>query len=432
MLLAMMSSAQGGVGVRYLAVAGLMLFPAMTNLVEHAGSTFLLLFTLLGLPLLLTDRRRHPVPCVDRAVFVAFAAYFLALFFSFSLNLALGLLEDPRLKHIEKEFRFLGFIPLYILFRHVKLEERALWSGILGGAAISGAYALLSYYWLHPGVRVSGAYHAIAFGDLSMALAFMSIPAAEYFKRSGGWRRYLPYLAFVLGLVAAILSGTRGAWVAIPALTLYIFFFSGLFPKRRVGAILLAAILVLSAVSITNQMVEISERVRLVIAEIEQYRDGERSLTSTSARIEGWSAAYDIFKENPVIGAGPGSYTPQLKGLIERGREYNNAVWHSQPHNMYLTAMAEGGILGLLALIGVFLLPLRAALCNARKPGESRRVGVALAALVIGFMHFALTESIFGRNINLTFYIILTAALMAVAANAGEVRRPQQPGEGSA
>ena len=82
--------------------------------------------------------------------------------------------------------------------------------------------------------------------------------------------------------------------------------------------------------------------------------------------------------------------------------------------------MADTGLLGLAALMGLFLAPLGTAVLYIRTRSGTRHIGYAMMVLVTGFMHFGLTETIFSRNVNVTFYIILTAAFMAVAANEAE------------
>jgi multisubunit Na+/H+ antiporter MnhG subunit len=52
-----------------------------------------------------------------------------------------------------------------------------------------------------------------------------------------------------------------------------------------------------------------------------------------------------------------------------------------------------------------------------RMEGELRDLGYALLLLVASFMQFGLTETIFGRNINISFFVVMTAAILAVAAN---------------
>jgi O-antigen ligase len=403
-----------------LVALSIIIFPALTNLVEHAGSISLLIYTVLGIPLIFLPNVRARIDSHEKIVIVAFAVYFLLFSASFFINLALDQLSDTRLKHIDHEMRFLSILPLFLLFRYIRIGESVLWAALISGALISGGYALLSYFWFLPGARVSGSYHPIAFGDLSLALAFMSIPALEFFKSRSRWKMLLPVAAFLLGMTATILSGRRGAWIAIPVLTIILYWYSAAIVSRAVRVCALVALMASATAVYHLPVLDISERIELVVAETKDWRDGDRRYTSTSARIEGWQVAWAVFKRNPAIGAGPGSYVPEMRNLIDEGGSYPNASIHSQPHSQYLSAMAEGGVLGLLALMGVFAAPLLASLRIIRGPGRIRRFGFTLLILVTSFMHFGLTESIFGRNINLTFYVILTALILAVAATSKE------------
>lgn len=353
----------------------------------------------------------------EKWVMGAFAGYSLIYIIAFLLNGLWGTLTDLRFSNIDHEIRFLAFIPIFFLFRYIKLDQSALWGGILTGALLSGGYALLSYFWWAPGVRVSGSYHSIAFGDLSLAMAFMSIPALDYFKNKSRAFRLLPIVALIFGLLACLLSGTRGAWIAIPALTLILFYYLSPMMGLVFRSICLLGVMAALLAAYYIPATHIANRVDAFFQEINNYQIGERDYSSIGTRIEGWHVAWNIFMDHPVIGAGPGNYKPLMKQMIADGQQYNSAVKHKQPHGAVPSTLADTGILGLSMLLGVFLTPLWAAFRFIRSWKPVRHLGYAMIVLVISFMHFGLTETIFSRNINIVFYIILTAAILSVASN---------------
>jgi O-antigen ligase len=67
-------------------------------------------------------------------------------------------------------------------------------------------------------------------------------------------------------------------------------------------------------------------------------RTGEGASSSTTERLESWSAALDLFIEHPLRGVGHAMFT---------GHHYLTA------HNSYLLAAAEMGIVGLLLFVGL-------------------------------------------------------------------------------
>ena len=350
----------------------------------------------------------------------AFVAYSAAYALSFTINGLTGTLQDLRFSHLDHEFRFLMVVPAYLLIRHLKISQLPLWIGIISGALLSGGYALLSFFGFSPGERVNGSYHAIAFGDISLALAFMSIPAYDWLKSIAKAFRIVPFAALLLGMAAVLLSETRGAWIAIPALAIIIFLYtSTMFTlKTRILCLSLAILVVLSVYHIPA--FNISGRIDAAFNEVNAYMDGDRSYSSIGSRIEGWQVALEIFRDHPVLGAGPGNYEPLMHRMVEQGKDYKMAAIHSQPHGAYSSALADCGTIGLLALLGLFAFPMVSAIRIVRYSKPVRHLGYALMILVVSFMHFGLTETIFSLNINVTFYIIFTATIMAVAANERE------------
>jgi len=327
----------------------------------------------------------------------------------------LGQLADFRLRHLDHASRFLFIVPIFMLFRYADIGQMPLWIGVLIGSWFAGGYALISYI-LEPGVRVSGSYHPIAFGHLSLVLAFMSIPARDELKKRN-INVIIPASSFTMGIIAVVLSGTRGAWIAIPALGVILFYYSGYY-FRLMNRLVFSVLIILFFIGIYHiPAIPVAERMNVFFEELILYHKGDRTYSSTATRIEGYRVSIDIFKDHPIIGAGPGNYEPLMHRLNERGKNYEIAAAHSQPHSAFALAMAEGGIIGLGGLLGLFIIPLAAAIRCIRRNPHLRHLGYAWIILVIGFMHFGLTETIFGRNVNLSFYIFFTALIMAVYAN---------------
>jgi len=295
-----------------------------------------------------------------------------------------------------------------------------LWYGVAAGAAVAGVYAIVFSVWLSPGSRVTASYHAIAFGDLATVLAFMSLVGLRFFQQRHAAFFLIPIMAFVLGTVASILSETRGAWVAVPAFLIIILFHwrRYLNPLQLISICILIFLIFLSVYKMPGS--RIASRVQLVYEGVKNYTyDGEvnkRSATAEAERIEGWLAAWEIYKEHPVLGAGPGSFKPKVLKMIAEGKRSQIISRYSQPHSVYLSVMADCGTFGILALLAIFIVPLWATVSGIKRSEGGAAVGYAGLILIVGFMHFGLTETIFGRNINISFYIIMLAVVMSITA----------------
>src|SRR5699024_1284689 len=102
-------------------------------------------------------------------------------------------------------------------------------NGRVAGCLVAGGYALW-YAWTGQqsahGARVPGPTNPIYFGGLSLAFALMLIPRLADERRSTP-ARLLTIAAIILAFVANALSGSRGAWLAIPALLAVYLFTAG-------------------------------------------------------------------------------------------------------------------------------------------------------------------------------------------------------------
>ena len=182
--------------------------------------------------------------------------------------------------------------------------------------------------------------------------------------------------------------------------------------------ILIVGVCCLFAVAMYNiPATKIAKRIDPILTEVSEYAQGQRHAKSFSERIEGWRAAYHIFRKNPVYGAGPGNFEPLAHALVAKGEVHEIAASYSKPHSSYFAVMSDCGLLGLFALLAILGMPLWLAKKHIQSSAKVWELGFALVLMVVSFAHFALTEAIFSRNVNISFYVIMVAAIMAAAAN---------------
>ena len=64
-----------------------------------------------------------------------------------------------------------------------------------------------------------------------------------------------------------------------------------------------------------------------------------------------------IFLENPVVGGGWANYQKNTQKLIDKGLIYQAAANYSHPHNQFLSSLAKGGTVAIIATIVLFFFP---------------------------------------------------------------------------
>lgn len=222
-------------------------------------------------------------------------------------------------------------------------------------------------------------------GDLGVYLVLPCFAAAWFALRTGSvLLRGGALAALGLSLYALALTQTLAALAAIAAggFLLGLWVFGRLLPRRKLllglGAGLAAAVVLIAAVQPLRQRVG---------AKLAQAASGDWNEVLTG-RLDGWRAAVEMFRENPVGGVGHGvylsEYVPAKLRLLAKGTKFyekqTNVVF-ANAHNEFLEVAADSGLVGLAAL-GWGIAVLIGALRRLLRTGERRDGGFALAGVV--------------------------------------------------
>ncbi|MFP4572643.1 MAG: O-antigen ligase family protein [Desulfobacterales bacterium] len=392
----------------------LFVFPVLASLVEHASSTLLALMTLLGIYQWIRSKEKIKFSRDEKLVLYSFLIYPIVCV-SFILIHGLFLPGYQAEWDHGHEIRMIAFIPLYYLFLKTALRAKAFWFGISLGAIINGIYACIYIYLLDAGTRASGGYHPIAFGDASIALGFMSIAGLQHFHQKHKLMTLIPLSAFVLGLMAAFLSGTKGALIAAPLLILVLLIQVGSHPKRwTIRAAAVTALIIISLGGYFMPGSPMDDRIHEGIERTMAYFGDGQTDAEPEKRLKMWSVALSIIRDNPWMGLGKEGYHQVVKDRAHSDPEITDILKYGTPHNMYLTNMTSFGIAGLIVLLAVFIAPAAVFIKWLRRDEKTRPFAYAGIIAIAAYMQFALTESIFARNINISFYLILTASALAL------------------
>ena len=313
--------------------------------------------------------------------------------------------------------RLLPMIPVLLFLRRVDGLAPWWWNGMVAGALLAGLYALwfvLSGQTGAHGSRVEGTTNPIYFGGFALAFALMLLPRLVGGQEASR-RRILVLLAITLALAANALSGSRGAWLAIPALLLIYPLTLGrrLRPALRLGLPL--ALLALSAAIIAGAAMLINDRYTETLLDLGRLHQGLPSDGAIGLRLGMWQVAWQQFLEQPLFGAGPGSFRQALLAAIDRGQlSAADFAGFRHPHNQYLSVMLVAGLVGLASLL--FLLGSALWLFVRRlAPGDVPGAGLAWAgvSLVCVVAVMALSESLFDRNTGIAWFGLMVSMIAA-------------------
>lgn len=416
--------AQNSVSYRVMSLMSviyLMLFPLSSTVLPTASGAIVTLIIISSISLYLFPLKgaRH-INHEERLFY--FSVSFIVIVAI--LATVLSGMEYSGMKKMGKFVYLLMVIPVYYYFRTVRVKPCWVWYGLIIGALVSaivGVYEVANDIY-KPGYsgRAKGATHPIIFGDLSLVIGAMSLAGWGWFKEQNRWQVVLPVVAVAAGILASLLSQSRGGWVAIPFM-MAVFVWVAIAHVSRVKIVTSIVGLIL-CVLIAYQVPQtgLEKRLNITVTNIEKYINAdEKSMaggTSVTSRFEMWQASWSIFLDNPLVGVGWGNYQENAKQLVQSGERNWTAAGWDHPHNQFISAMVSGGIFALLAIILLFFIPAQIfykACKSSQRSIDARRMALAGLILMVGFSVFNMSESFLERSRTISFFIFYLAVFMA-------------------
>jgi O-antigen ligase len=283
-----------------------------------------------------------------------------------------------------------------------KAPVAMLWLGAAAGAALAGLMAMYQSLVLDMG-RAGGAMNnVIMFGDLSVVLAMFTMFGWIYWGRAqkSRWIQAAFLLGTLLGLVASLLSGTKGGWLSIlmlAVLFVWLAFDRWHWFKKLIVAVTVLALIVLTAVLAPKELV-VNRVVQGVQGGFTWFSTGQVTEHSVSIRFEKWYQAAQMISEKPLSG-----WTTE-GAIIELQSEMSNAgagdIW-IQTENDFLQVGIVHGLPGMASYLGLYM-GIILGFLRARQlwPDHALWMGLASAGavLVVLMLEFGLSVVVLGRN----------------------------------
>jgi O-antigen ligase len=252
-------------------------------------------------------------------------------------------------------------------------------------------------------------------------MGLLSLVAAIDFRQAGK-SIALPALAALAWMTASLLTGTRGGLLALVPAAFIFMRLGHVMPGRRLQAVLLASFaLVVSACFVPA--LGLQERMVQGVDEVRAWESGGNKVTNVGIRLELWKGAAMLVGENPVFGIEPNLIKPHFRRLIGQGRLDPVVLTMPHIHNEVLQALVTGGIVGLLAWLGVMLAPLVYFVRTLKAGGAGApQFTPALAGLLVtaSYLAFGLTEVIFWSMKGALFYALMVFLLVGFCETAKE------------
>jgi O-antigen ligase len=318
----------------------------------------------------------------------------------------------------------LDMLLIPIVMAAVRDREQLAWvlSAFVLGAIVSAAYALLD-----PSAAGAGHYGRLAGGigdaneEAAVLVAAIPLAVALPAVASRAWMRPLGWIGVIVCLFGVFATLSRGGLLALGVVLVCAVLFGG---RWRSRAALLLVGAALCTVAYYAVLTPLAARERV-------------TMTTSSGRLDIWHVGWRMVQAHPLQGVGAGNFQDaavhyvQAPGLIASANLIVDAPHVA--HNVYLELLADLGIPGLLAFVGVAMFSLLAGLRAARAFERQGDAGLELAArcVVLALIGFLAADVFlsgeFSKQLWLTF--ALCAALLGLAHHSGGLQR-QPAGEG--
>lgn len=273
--------------------------------------------------------------------------------------------------------------------------------------------------------------HAILFGNMALVCGLVSMAGLAW-----AWHRPTPtrwawWLLFgvgaVGGVMASVLSGTRGGWLALPLAGLvfyrvYIGHWAGW--KQAVLAVGVFMLLV-SAYALPHTGVQ--TRVASAVEETRDYWQGHPH-GSIGVRLELYRVTLGLIAQRPLTGYRQAEYQNALQTLQQKGDISPQVARHWHAHNDLLNAWVRYGVLGLLGVMLLYAWPLwwfsRSSLWQ--QPTQ-RPLVLAGLLLPILFIDFGLSYAFFAYPVVVASYVGWVVLLQLSVQSAQCRAKPRSP-----
>ena len=359
--------------------------------ISKSGVNIGLGFLVLAFLLYLWDKRKIRLTTEEKYILVI-----LVLLPIFSLFSAGGTHSFQRA--LEKSYRYLPIfsIPLFITSERVIKIILSLFSLSIFISFINGIFFYKKLKWNFNARLISFSSHPL---DEAHILAMGSLLLLALIIYNIKFKKYkeLPIylLAFILALIALVMTQGRGAWLGFLGGLFVVVFLLMKNKKLFIVGVILVGVLGVGVV--TSKGLENNRYIKRF--ESIQNKDNSRILL--------WKSGIEMYKANPIFGVGRDNASKYALEYMEKNNKYDEmehkwAKAHLKEiagsgnlHSMYFTTLAEEGILAF-PFIGMFLFILyrQGRYCISMERDFNFYLVVGTMGMLVAFLVGGLTENV--------------------------------------
>lgn len=380
----------------------LILFPILINSVKILGNLILLILFFLGAYIAITESK-NPFKIQELKVFSWLTfSYFCVMLLS--ILIADGL--NAEFHHLGRKAHFLLAPLIALAIYQVNFPIKKLLLSIRIGTIIIGVIVITQF--LLGSARPSGMINANIFGDIAVAMLFLSVVQVFGEKPK---EQIIAFVAIIAGVFAVFLSGSRGSWLSFIILSI-VFIFLTYKPflidnKKRQSFVALFFVILFGFI---GTQTDAGKKITDAIVNIQSWGDGGQTYTSSGIRMEMWESSLEAASKSPWFGYGYRNENKQVAKYVDNHSKTVAAFTHL--HNEYLTNLLAGGILGLLSLLALIFVPIAIFYKKLKNDKEAYYYASMGILLCVGYATFGFTHIAFGEEHLNAFYVLFLGFLL--------------------
>jgi putative inorganic carbon (hco3(-)) transporter len=324
---------------------------------------------------------------------------------------ALSMIGSQNLRASALEvLRILAAVAMFVVLEQIMIDRastRRVLLAVYASTLFPLAFTIFGFLIGHPRSEVKGAFTRLTgpfnqsntFGRYLMLMIIFGVAIYPYIEKK---------LRLPLGIILALSSGFLLLTYTLTALvgTIIGLVVVGLIQSKRL-LLILAVLCVASLVAVPR----LADRVSGVTGTVSS-QGQSTTVNSLDWRLNYWTTVLPLANENPVTGVGLGV------------TQYLTAA-QDQPHNDYLRAYVETGLIGL----GAFLAMLFTMVAMGRRAVRVSRPGTFERGVGAGFLGCAVAYAAASLAANLVSNVVILWYLFAFAAASAAVVRSNRPGQ---
>ncbi|MDD3814816.1 MAG: O-antigen ligase family protein [Desulfocapsaceae bacterium] len=287
---------------------------------------------------------------IAMAVLLYLALYVIGLFWTEDLANGLDVLK-----------KYWKIILLPVFLTTARWEMRRVYTGFfLAGMTIAMTMTYMAWFGLLHYADITtqhltrGTFHVIYNPMLAFAI-YLLCHELVWGKIRSALRWPLAGLAFLMIFNMFITEGRGGQIVFFVLLSLL---FLQIFRKNILRAGLIMIFLLPAIFTAGYQFSPVFHgRVDRACSEVQQFKSNPN--TSVGLRLLFWQNSWEIIKKNPWLGVGTGDFPSAYAEVNKLQSPLMGAT--DNPHNQYVFVLCQLGLLGLAALVGIFVIQIRQA-----------------------------------------------------------------------